>query len=87
MTTDAHFEAALKDDSKVAQNAAQPAHAGSRSKPHSRRPAHEKTPRSRASLPWGSSGGDRIRTCDLEVMSLASYQTAPPRVMRSDILT
>ena len=34
---------------------------------------------------WGSlvaakSGGDRIRTCDLEVMSLASYLAAPPRV-------
>ena len=26
-------------------------------------------------------GGDRIRTCDLEVMSLASYRTAPPRVL------
>jgi hypothetical protein len=26
------------------------------------------------------SGGDRIRTCDLEVMSLASYLAAPPRV-------
>ena len=25
--------------------------------------------------------GDRIRTCDLEVMSLASYRAAPPRVM------
>lgn len=25
-------------------------------------------------------GGDRIRTCDLKVMSLASYQTALPRV-------
>ena len=25
------------------------------------------------------SGGDRIRTCDLEVMSLASYLAAPPR--------
>ncbi len=25
------------------------------------------------------SGGDRIRTCDLEVMSLASYRAAPPR--------
>jgi hypothetical protein len=25
-------------------------------------------------------GGDRIRTCDLEVMSLASYLAAPPRV-------
>ena len=24
-------------------------------------------------------GGDRIRTCDLEVMSLASYRAAPPR--------
>ena len=23
--------------------------------------------------------GDRIRTCDLEVMSLASYRAAPPR--------
>ena len=27
------------------------------------------------------SGGDRIRTCDLEVMSLASYLAAPPRVI------
>ena len=27
------------------------------------------------------SGGDRIRTCDLEVMSLASYRAAPPRVI------
>ena len=27
------------------------------------------------------SGGDRIRTCDLEVMSLASYRAAPPRVL------
>ena len=27
------------------------------------------------------SGGDRIRTCDLEVMSLASYRAAPPRDM------
>jgi hypothetical protein len=26
-------------------------------------------------------GGDRIRTCDLEVMSLASYLAAPPRVI------
>ena len=41
--------------------------------------AQEKTPVSRNSLLWGSSGGDRIRTCDLEVMSLASYRTAPPR--------
>jgi hypothetical protein len=29
----------------------------------------------------GFSGGDRIRTCDLEVMSLASYRAAPPRVI------
>ena len=28
------------------------------------------------------SGGDRIRTCDLEVMSLASYRAAPPRDMK-----
>ena len=27
------------------------------------------------------SGGGRIRTCDLEVMSLASYRAAPPRVI------
>src|SRR3972149_4799346 len=33
-----------------------------------------------------TSGGDRIRTCDLEVMSLASYLAAPPRV-RSSIIT
>ena len=31
---------------------------------------------------WPSkNGGDRIRTCDLEVMSLASYRAAPPRVV------
>ena len=30
-------------------------------------------------------GGDRIRTCDLEVMSLASYRTAPPRVAEGDV--
>ena len=28
-----------------------------------------------------TSCGDRIRTCDLEVMSLASYRAAPPRDM------
>lgn len=28
-----------------------------------------------------TSGADRIRTCDLEVMSLASYRAAPPRVI------
>jgi hypothetical protein len=28
----------------------------------------------------GPNGGGRIRTCDLEVMSLASYRAAPPRV-------
>ena len=38
------------------------------------------------SLPWGifvrrPSGGGRIRTDDLEVMSLASYRAAPPRDM------
>lgn len=44
-------------------------------------PAHEKTPGERCSFLWGSSGGGRIRTDDLEVMSLASYQAAPPRVI------
>ena len=46
------------------------------------------------SAPWSSlfatpdsSCGDRIRTCDLEVMSLASYRTAPPRVIVDGILT
>ena len=29
---------------------------------------------------YALSCGDRIRTYDLEVMSLASYRTAPPRV-------
>ncbi len=43
--------------------------------------AQKKTPRSRISLPWGFSGAGRIRTCDLEVMSLASYRAAPPRVI------
>ncbi len=30
--------------------------------------------------------GDRIRTCDLEVMSLASYRTAPPRDTNTQVL-
>ncbi len=33
----------------------------------------------RIGLLWSGSGG-RIRTCDLRVMSPASYRTAPPRV-------
>ena len=34
----------------------------------------------RALQPWGSlNSGDRIRTCDLRVMSPTSYQTALPR--------
>ena len=43
--------------------------------------AQEKTPGSRISRLRGSSGAGRIRTCDLEVMSLASYRAAPPRVV------
>ncbi len=42
--------------------------------------SYKQPPRPRLSRPGGYvSGGDRIRTCDLEVMSLASYRTAPPR--------
>jgi hypothetical protein len=40
--------------------------------------AQQKTPQRALG---GKSGGDRIRTCDLEVMSLASYRAAPPRDM------
>jgi hypothetical protein len=29
--------------------------------------------------------GGRIRTCDLQVMSLTSYRAAPPRVQRSEV--
>ena len=44
--------------------------------------AHEKTPGPlRAIQGFNVSSGDRIRTCDLEVMSLASYRAAPPRVV------
>ncbi len=32
------------------------------------------------SCPWSICSGDRIRTCDLWVMSPASYRAAPPRV-------
>ena len=43
---------------------------------------HEKTPAvDNATTGVLKSGGDRIRTCDLEVMSLASYRAAPPRVV------
>ena len=31
--------------------------------------------------------GDRIRTCDLEVMSLASYRAAPPRDTLGDLVS
>ena len=44
MTTDEHFEAALKGDSEVAQNAAQHAHATGRSGSQSKPTAQEKTP-------------------------------------------
>ena len=46
--------------------------------------AHEKTPALQGftgcCVAKAGDGGDRIRTCDLEVMSLASYRAAPPRV-------
>ena len=48
-----------------------------------RQDAAKKTARRGHGWPGGreESGGDRIRTCDLEVMSLASYRAAPPRDM------
>jgi len=44
MTTDSHFEAAIRDDASVAQKAAQQSHAENGSKPQSSEAAHEKTP-------------------------------------------
>ena len=44
MTTDEHFETAIKDDRQAAQNAAQQAHAKGGSKSQNKQPAHEKTP-------------------------------------------
>ena len=38
----------------------------------------------RIGLLWSGSG-DRIRTCDLRVMSPASYRTAPPRVGETNL--
>ena len=38
----------------------------------------------RTGLLWSGSG-DRIRTCDLRVMSPASYRTAPPRVGETNL--
>ena len=42
--------------------------------------ANEIGPRSVLRGPISFSSGDRIRTCDLWVMSPASYRAAPPRV-------
>jgi len=44
MTTDEHFEAAIRGDDKAAQKAAQQAHAASRRDSHDEGSAHEKTP-------------------------------------------
>jgi integrase len=44
MTTNAHFEAAVKGDSKAAQNAAQQARATERTESQAATAAHEKTP-------------------------------------------
>ncbi len=73
------------------QERGEQAHAVDGMEPQTALAAHEKAP----VLPGFASdcdyaaitrsGGDRIRTCDLEVMSLASYRTAPPRVLCSPI--
>lgn len=44
MTTDAHFQAALKGTTEAAQNPAQQAHARERTNPQAAMAAHEKTP-------------------------------------------
>jgi len=90
MTIDEHFEAAVKGTSglpqKAAQNPAQQARVESRAAQMSGGIAHKKNPGKTGVCEWWRlyattrSGGDRIRTCDLEVMSLASFRTAPPRV-------
>src|SRR6476619_1160468 len=41
---------------------------------------HENDPRGHTSGVISAGSGDRIRTCDLWVMSPASYRAAPPRV-------
>lgn len=44
MTTDEHFEAAVRGTAEVAQKATQPAHAMDRREPQAELVAHEKTP-------------------------------------------
>ena len=44
MTTDEHFDAAVRGDAQAAQKAAQSAHAMDRTEPQSKLTAHEKTP-------------------------------------------
>ena len=61
MTTDEHFESALKGDAQVAQNAAQQAHARSGSTSQSRQPAQEKTP----VLPGYAGGCDSTRPAEV----------------------
>ena len=81
-----HFEKAASGDEEAAQNAAQSAAELGRNgqEPKPETPAIPEGMRGPAMVYECSSGGDRIRTCDLEVMSLASYRTAPPRVAVGD---
>ena len=46
---------------------------------------NENGPRTEVRGPFPLGSGDRIRTCDLWVMSPASYRAAPPRVGRSTL--
>jgi hypothetical protein len=89
MVTDGDFNRATgrsaKHSAPKAQNAAQHPQAPRRTeRPETTQPLGE--PRGYAKIfqrvPLTAtpvSSGDRIRTCDLEVMSLASYLAAPPR--------
>ena len=85
MNTDTQFDAAVRGDEKSLQCAAASARKGGlEPQPHNRKkrnPCFAEACEGLRFLATPHNGGDRIRTCDLEVMSLASYRAAPPRDM------
>lgn len=83
ITTDEHFDAAVRSGEKAAQYTSETAEIGLQAMG----PENDTSPGIAGacevlrSFAKHQNGGDRIRTCDLEVMSLASYRAAPPRVV------
>ncbi len=86
MNIDTQFDAAVREDEKSdAMRCSECTQGwGLEPQPHNRKkrnPCFAEACEGLRFLATPHNGGDRIRTCDLEVMSLASYRAAPPRDM------